>query len=175
MKPAALARSGTSGRRGDMALPLVSWFVPWFVPRFVPRFVQMHVLLCWLLCVLLVSSCAAPPAPAPLPPPPQGLTDLLDRPAERALFDGMRAYDDGHYDLAESALRAALAGSLRSARDKAAAHKLLAFIFCTSNREMQCEAAFRSARETDTTFRLTRAESGHPLWGPVYRRVLRLP
>ena len=171
MKPAELARSGTPGRRGDRALSLG----PWFVPRFAPRLVQMHGLLRWSLCVLLVSGCAAPPAPAPSPPPPQGLADVLDRPAERALFDGMRAYDDGQYPLAESALRVALAGSLRSARDKAAAHKLLAFIFCTSNREMQCEAAFRSARESDTTFSLTRAESGHPLWGPVYRRVLRLP
>ncbi len=91
------------------------------------------------------------------------------------MFDGMRAYDDGQYELAESALRAALAGSLRSPRDKAVAYKLLAFIYCTSNREMQCEAAFKSARETDPTFRLSRAELGHPLWGPVYRRVSRLP
>ncbi len=142
-----------------------------------PRNLRWRVQLLLLLFVLLAAGCAAPPAPSPVPPPPppMGLADVLDRPAERALFDGMRAYDDGQYDLAESALRASLAGSLRSPRDKATAYKLLAFIYCTSNREMQCEAAFRSARDTDATFRLNRAESGHPLWGPVYRRLSRLP
>ncbi len=128
------------------------------------------------VCVLLVAAgCASPPPPPPPAPPPTGLSDVLDRPAERALFDGLRAYDDGQYDLAESAVRAALAGNLRSARDKALAYKLLAFVQCTSNREMQCEAAFKLAHEADPTFRLTRAEAGHPLWGPVYRRVVRAP
>lgn len=87
----------------------------------------------------------------------------------------MRSYDDGQYELAETALRAALAGTLRSPRDKATAHKLLAFIYCTSNREAQCEAAFKAARDNDPTFRLGRAEAGHPLWGPVFRRISRLP
>lgn len=125
--------------------------------------------------VLLAAGCASPPPAAPAAPAPLGLADVLDRPSERALFDGLRAYDDGQYDQAETALRAALAGTLRSPRDKATAHKLLAFIYCTSNREVPCEAAFRSARETDATFRLSRAEAGHPLWGPVYRRVARSP
>ena len=100
---------------------------------------------------------------------------MLDRPAERALYSGIKAYDDGQYELAESALRAALDGGLRSPRDKATAHKLMAFILCTSNRELLCETAFLRAREADPSFRLNRAEAGHPLWGPVYRRVLRVP
>ena len=129
--------------------------------------------------VALAAGCASPPPPAapsaPTPPPPSGLADVLDRPSERALFDGLRAYDDGQYELAESALRTALAGTLRSPRDKAMAHKLLAFIYCTSNRESQCEAAFKAARDSDAAFRLNRAEAGHPSWGPIYRRVFRLP
>ena len=129
--------------------------------------------------VLMAASCASPPPPpaasAPVLPPPLGLADVLDRPAERALFDGLRAYDDGQYELAESALRASLAGTLRSPRDRAMAHKLLAFIYCTSNREPLCEAAFKAARDSDAAFRLSRAEAGHPLWGPIYRRVFRLP
>ena len=132
-----------------------------------------------LAVVVLAAGCASPPpaaAPvAPVLPPPLGLSDVLDRPSERALFDGLRAYDDGQYELSESALRAALAGTLRSPRDKAMAHKLMAFIYCTSNRESLCEAAFKSARDSDAAFRLSRAEAGHPLWGPIYRRVLRLP
>ena len=96
MKPAVLARSGPAGGCATLAV----------------------------LAAVLFSGCASAPVSAPAPQPLLGLADVLDRPAERALFDGIRAYDEGQYDLAESALRSALAGSLRSARDKAAAHKL---------------------------------------------------
>lgn len=125
-----------------------------------------------VLASLLAAGCAAPPPPPPPPPPPVGLIDLMDRPGERALYEGMRAYDDAQYLNAESHLRRALDNNLRSTRDRAAAHKLIAFITCTSNRIAECEAAFRAARAADPAFALTRSELGHPLWGPVYRRVL---
>ncbi|MDE2275241.1 MAG: TssQ family T6SS-associated lipoprotein [Burkholderiales bacterium] len=118
---------------------------------------------------LLAAGCATPPPP---PPPPPGLTELIERPAERALFDGMRAYDDGQYRQAETALRQALAAGLRNGRDRASAHKLLAFITCTSDRLTECEAEFRAARAADPGFTLSRSEAGHPVWGPVYRKVL---
>jgi hypothetical protein len=116
-------------------------------------------------------------SPLLLPPPPTqlGLAEVLDRPAERALFEALRAYDDGQYDISESSARAALAGGLRSSRDRATAYKLLAFIMCSSNREGPCEEAFKLARQSDPAFALSRAEAGHPLWGPVYRRVARNP
>jgi len=103
---------------------------------------------------------------------PPGLTDLIERPAERALLDGMRLYDDAQYPPAEAALRRALDLGLASGRDRASAHKLLAFITCTSERIAACEQAFAAARAADPDFALSRAEEGHPLWGPVYRRVL---
>lgn len=102
-----------------------------------------------------------------------GVTDLLGRPAERALMAGLQAYDDGRYGDAERMLRAALDAGLPSARDRATAHKHLAFLYCTSDRERACEEAFVAARRADPAFRLTRSEAGHPMWGPVYRRVLR--
>jgi len=115
----------------------------------------------------LLAGCTTPPAAAP----PVGLTDLMERPAERALLDGMRAYEDGQYAHAEASLRQALASGLRSGRDQASAYKLLAFITCTSERMAECEAAFRAARAADPAFVLSRPEAGHPLWGPVYRQV----
>jgi Tfp pilus assembly protein PilF len=118
-----------------------------------------------LVLVLSLAGCAAPT-------PPRGLTELLAQPGERALLDGMRAYDDGQYAAAEIALRQALDLGLASARDRAGAHKLLAFIQCTSERIAACEDEFRAARAADPGFTLGRAEAGHPLWGPVYRRVL---
>jgi Tfp pilus assembly protein PilF len=122
---------------------------------------------CSIACALLVlAGCAAPPAPS------AGLSDVIERPAERSLFEGLRAYDDGQYAQAESALRKALTTGLQSGRDQASAHKLLAFITCTSQRVADCEAAFRAARKADPAFALTRSEAGHPVWGPVYKRVL---
>ncbi len=105
------------------------------------------------------------------PPPAPGLMDLLDRPAERSLAEGMRAYDDAQYASAEKALRAALVLPLSNPRDRATAHKLLAFIQCTSDRLATCETEFRAARQVDPGFALNRAEAGHPQWGPVYRRL----
>jgi hypothetical protein len=115
-----------------------------------------------LVVAAALAGCAAPP----------GLTDLIERPAERALLDGMRLYDDARYPQSEAALRRALELGLASGRDRASAHKLLAFITCTSERVADCEQAFVAARAADPDFALSRAEQGHPLWGPVYRRVL---
>ena len=117
------------------------------------------------LSALLLAACASAPQPV-------GLAELMERPAERALVEGIRAYDDGQYANAETALRKALAAGLASPRDRASAHKLLAFIFCTSERTADCEAAFRAAKAADPAFALNRGEAGHPLWGPVYRKVV---
>jgi hypothetical protein len=51
------------------------------------------------------------------------------------------------------------------------AHKLLAFIYCTTDRLPACEAEFRAARAAEPAFTLSKAESGHPQWGPVWQRV----
>jgi hypothetical protein len=115
--------------------------------------------------VLLLAACAAPPGK------PIGLTDVAERPAEKALLAGIRAYDDGQYTESEKHLRTALGAGLGSAKNRAAANKHLAFIYCTSNRQLDCEAAFRAARQADRAFALSKSEAGHPLWGPVYRRV----
>jgi Tfp pilus assembly protein PilF len=134
----------------------------------------MHTLACPTLMVALLAAAALLGACATPPPPPAavtGLSEVMERPAERALLDGIRAYDDGQYAQAETALRSALAAGLKSARDRATAHKLLAFITCTSDRLADCETQFREARAADAAFALSRSESGHPVWGPVYRSV----
>jgi Tfp pilus assembly protein PilF len=101
----------------------------------------------------------------------QGLTDVMQRPAERALLAGLRAYEDGQYADAERELKRALEAGLTSARDRATAHKHLAFVYCTSERVAECERAFRQALAADASFVLSKAEAGHPQWGPVYRRL----
>jgi len=99
---------------------------------------------------------------------PVGLTDLAERPAERALMGALRAYDDADYPTVERQANEAMKLGLRSPRDVATAHKLRAFVYCTSNRLAACEAEFRAARVADPAFVLSKAEAGHPVWGPVY-------
>lgn len=118
-----------------------------------------------LVFATLLGGCVLPPAPPP------GLLDVAGRPAEKALLAGMRAYDDAQYAQAEQWLNQALQAGLASPRDRAAAHKYLAFIYCTSKRAPACEAEFRAARADDPAFALSKSEAGHPLWGPVWQRV----
>jgi len=113
---------------------------------------------------LLLSACAVPRQQP-------GLMDVSERPAEKALLAGMRAYEDAQYPQAEKLLTQALKDGLSSPRDRAAANKHLAFIYCTSQRVQACEDAFRAARAADPAFALTKSEAGHPQWGPVYQRM----
>ena len=106
------------------------------------------------------------------PPAPVGLLDISSRPAEKALLDGLKAYDDARYGPAELQFRQAIALGLASPRDLAEAHKRLAFIACAAAKLADCEAEFRLARQADPAFTLDRAEAGHPVWGPVYRKVV---
>jgi Tfp pilus assembly protein PilF len=99
-----------------------------------------------------------------------GLTEVAERPAEKALLGGIRAYEDAQYAEAEKQLKLALQSGLASTKDQAAAHKYLAFVYCTSERRAQCEAAFRAARCADPAFTLSKAEARHPLWGPVFAK-----
>ena len=116
-----------------------------------------------LAFVAALAACETPPPQAPV-----GLTDLTERPAERALMGALRAYDDADYPAVERQANEAMKLGLRSNRDVATAHKLRAFVYCTSNRLAACEAEFRAARVADPAFALTHAEAGHPVWGPVY-------
>src|ERR1044071_3069740 len=75
------------------------------------------------LALAVLAGCAAPMHSA-------GLSDVIERPAERALLTGMRAYDDAQYAQAERALNTALHSGLASPKDRASAHKLHAFIYC---------------------------------------------
>jgi Tfp pilus assembly protein PilF len=114
---------------------------------------------------LAAAGCAMPP------PQPTGLMEVIERPAENALLGGWRAYEDAQYPQAEKLLAQSLQIGLVSSKDRATAHKLLAFIFCTSDRAAACETEFRRARADDPNFALSKSEGGHPQWGPVYKRV----
>ncbi len=114
---------------------------------------------------------AAPPATPIQPPPTVSAAEIYQQPAERALLDGIRLYEEAAFERADQTLRAALRRGLADARDTAAAHKYIAFIACAFNRIIECERNFQSAFAADPGFVLTEAEIGHPVWGPVFKRV----
>lgn len=128
------------------------------------------------LSLSLVVAAALAGCATPASPPPDGMQTvsvarLYQQPAERAFLNAMNLYEDGKHERAEALFRRALAEGLNDRHDAAMAYKHLAFIACAYNRPAECETAFRNAFAADPAFRLTEAEVGHPLWGPVYRRV----
>lgn len=100
-----------------------------------------------------------------------GLDKFSPRKAEQELSAGIRYYEDGNYKAATRSLQSALDKGLTFTSDQVTAHKYLAFINCASEQERICREDFRKALELDPKFELNTVESGHPVWGPVFRGV----
>lgn len=119
-----------------------------------------------LLCMaLLMISCAAPAVRD------AGLDRFAPRKAERDLSSGIRAYENGEYEASARLLQSALSARLVVISDQVAAHKYLAFIHCAQGRQERCRREFRKALKLNPRLELTPAESGHPMWGPVFRSL----
>jgi Tfp pilus assembly protein PilF len=100
-----------------------------------------------------------------------GADQIAPRQAERNLSAGIRAYEEGQYPIAAQRLQEALDDRLAFTIDQVTAYKYLAFIHCATGQTQLCRDEFRKAFAIDPAFELTKAESGHPSWGPVYRSV----
>ena len=129
------------------------------------RWHNRAVLYATLVVTAALTGCAQPAAA------PTALVEIIAMPAEKALMAGLRAYEDAQYAEAQQHFNLALSLRLASPKDRAAAHKHLAFIYCTSQRRSECEAQFRAARLADPAFTLDKSEAGHPSWSEVYKRV----
>jgi Tfp pilus assembly protein PilF len=87
-----------------------------------------------------------------------------------ALSAGLKQYESGAYAESAKNLQNAISLGLPE-KQRANAHKHLAFIHCSSNRERQCRDEFRKALAVDPALELAPAEAGHPVWGPIFRSV----
>ena len=143
------------------------------------------------LLALAFASCTTPPASEPAMPPeganaaasrqdaqppkepaaPPAASPHVPSKSEQELDKGIRSYEDGEYKTSAKQLRAAVDLGLDAARDRAKAHKYLAFITCVSGRKKACRDEFNKALDADPKFDLEPAEAGHPIWGPVWRSV----
>ena len=91
-----------------------------------------------------------------------------------ALGNGLRQYEEGEYADAARNLQGAIDLGL-SDRERANAHKHLAFIHCSSSRERACREEFRKALSVDPGLELAAAEAGHPVWGPIFSSLKAAP
>src|SRR5947207_5054090 len=95
---------------------------------------------------------------------------LLWSKGHAALVEGLRQYEEGVHLAAAKSLQSALDQGLNPA-EQANAHKHLAFVHCASGRSGACREEFRLALAVDPALELGAAESGHPVWGPVFRSL----
>jgi len=87
-----------------------------------------------------------------------------------ALSAGLKLYEDGEYAESAKNLQGAIDLGLPD-KQRADAHKHLAFIHCSSNRERACRDEFRKALAVNPALELAPAEAGHPVWGPIFRSL----
>jgi Tfp pilus assembly protein PilF len=90
--------------------------------------------------------------------------------AQATLVEGLRQYDAGDHAKSVKTLTRALEMNL-GPKDQALAHKHLAFIHCTAERERQCREEFRKGLAAYPAMQLDAAEAGHPVWGPIFRSM----
>jgi Tfp pilus assembly protein PilF len=90
--------------------------------------------------------------------------------ASSALEGGLKQYEQGDYAESAKNLQTAIDVGLPE-KERAGAHKHLAFIHCSANRERQCRDEFRKGLAADPGLDLTPAEAGHPAWGPIFLSV----
>ena len=113
-----------------------------------------------LLAGLVLAGCTTEPV--------REFSRMFERKGETELKQGIKDYEDGRLTQASANFQSALDAGL-SKDDQVTAHKYLAFIYCVTKRDRQCRAHFRIALELNPEFELSRAEAGHPMWGPVFR------
>lgn len=104
------------------------------------------------------------------PEPPEKPPLPLARKAEQELEWGIRNYEEGRYQNAAGNFQNALDGSAPLGV-RLTAHKYLAFIYCISGEKLACRGEFKKLLSLNPKFVLSPAETGHPIWGPVFREV----
>jgi Tfp pilus assembly protein PilF len=118
-----------------------------------------------LVGIMILTSCAS------LRDRIDQLTKQPQSAGDQLLANGIKSYEEGEYKSAAKNLQDAINAGISNKIDSAKAHKYLAFIACGSDNTQRCNDEFRKAFEDDPNFALDTAEAGHPVWGPVYRKV----
>jgi hypothetical protein len=87
------------------------------------------------------------------------------------LEKSIKNFEDGDYDSSMAYLNQIVTSDDANRYIKVEAYKYRAFIYCLGNKQSLCQESFKMAFILNPKFELTKAEAGHPIWGPVYKRV----
>ncbi|PIV87950.1 MAG: hypothetical protein COW48_08690 [Hydrogenophilales bacterium CG17_big_fil_post_rev_8_21_14_2_50_63_12] len=98
-----------------------------------------------------------------------GIRLFGDSVAKRYLAKGVSEYQAGNYLNARIAFDGVLQNRYATRGERISANKYMAFIHCASGETGQCAEYFKQLLALDPFFELSKAEAGHPLWGPVFR------
>ena len=155
--------------------------------------------LVWLTSAVAMSAilggCATPPPPPPPPAPPPVVDVKPEEPpvsvsrvdqvesdannatttapenltaVERRFAEGLTLYNDGNYNGAIRIFREPAFGrAWPELRNRSM--KYLAFSYCVANNVSQCRRTFVQLLKLEPEFELAATESGHPIWGPVFK------
>ncbi|MFY3384146.1 PEGA domain-containing protein [Paracidovorax sp. MALMAid1276] len=122
--------------------------------------------LCLWLCA--TAAVAAPDCEEP----PAVESRVGDAASGRQLLgQGIALYESRRLDQAEKALQASLFAGLPDRRERATAHKYLAFVFCTHKEWARCDAAFDAALDARPSFALAEYELQGTPWRDAYHRA----
>jgi hypothetical protein len=90
---------------------------------------------------------------------------------EQLLAEGVALYDNGDFKGAIRKLQLAKDAAADEAATLQDSLKYLAFSYCVTGQKALCKAQFASLLKISPDFQLSRAEAGHPLWGPVFKET----
>ena len=90
---------------------------------------------------------------------------------ELALSEALSVYADGRYDDAVALLTPLLEAPDLPVSFQVKVLKFMAFSHCAMARLRPCRQSFDLALESDSTFQLTEAEKGHPVWGREFNNA----
>lgn len=90
---------------------------------------------------------------------------------EQLLAEGAELYDKGDYKGSIRKLLLARDSADETSTTKQDSLRLLAFSYCVTGQRPLCKTQFSSLLKIVPDFQLSRAEAGHPLWGPVFKEA----
>jgi tetratricopeptide (TPR) repeat protein len=124
-----------------------------------------------LFIVSLMSGCATPPGTPTGPSAEEFAKQQRVARAQANLAEGMKKYEAGSNEEALTQFLQALDSGQLTLAEQITARKQLAFIHCLGGRESNCKEEFEKTFALDAKFELSAAESGHPVWSPIYRQA----
>jgi hypothetical protein len=129
---------------------------------------NIYLVLVLALTMGVLTSCETVPEQPPSPPPTP--EEIAAEKSAEALQQGIALYERGDFELAIRILSTTnwIWDAPSPVATKVEAHKYMAFSYCVTNREEQCQEQFEHALRLDKDFILSEAERGHPLWWRTY-------